>query len=70
MNINKALDKAYETKSLKELVDAPVAALEGLSDADAEALGKALGIKTIGDLGRNKFFLWAQAIVALSDREG
>ena len=69
MNINKALDKAYETKSLKELVSAPVAAIEGVSDADAEALLKAFNIKTIGDLGTNKYFLWAQAIAALADRE-
>jgi hypothetical protein len=69
MNINKALDKAYETKSLKELVSSPVAAIEGVSDADAEALLKAFNIKTIGDLGTNKYFLWAQAIVALADRE-
>jgi 3-dehydroquinate dehydratase len=39
------------------------------SDADAEALLKAFNIKTIGDLGTNKYFLWAQAIVALADRE-
>jgi hypothetical protein len=69
MTINKALDKAYETKSLKELVSSPVAAIEGVSDADAEALLKAFNIKTIGDLGTNKYFLWAQAIVALADRE-
>ena len=31
MNINKALVKAYETKSFKELVDAPVDALQGVS---------------------------------------
>ena len=36
---------------------------------DAEALLKAFNIKTIGDLGTNKYFLWAQAIVALADRE-
>lgn len=37
MNLNKALDKEYETKSLKEIADAPVAALEGVSEKDAGA---------------------------------
>ena len=34
MNINKSLDKAYEKKTLKEIADAPVDALEGVSEAD------------------------------------
>ena len=69
MNINKALDKAFETKPLKEVVNAPVDALEGVSAGDAELLAKAFGIKTIRDLGTNKFFLMAQAITVLSEKE-
>ena len=49
-NIDKFLDKAYEQLDFAELVNAPVAALEGVSDGDAEALHQAFGIKTIGDL--------------------
>ena len=69
MNINKAVDKAYETKSLKEIAAAPVDALEGVSASDAELLMKAFGIKTIHDLGTNKFFLVAQAIATLATKE-
>lgn len=65
--IEDKLDKAYETKPLTELADAPVAALQGISDAKAELLTQALGIKTIGDLGTNKYFLWAQAIAKLAE---
>ena len=61
------LDKAYEAKSLEELADAPVAALQGVSDGDAEKLKAAFGIVTIKDLGTNKFFLWAQAIARLAE---
>jgi hypothetical protein len=61
------LDKAYETRSLEELADAPVAALQGVSDGDAEKLKAAFGIVTIKDLGTNKFFLWAQAIARLAE---
>jgi hypothetical protein len=65
-DISKFVDKAYEQQSFAELVKAPVSALQGVSDADAEALAKALGIRSIGDLATNKFVLWAQAIQALS----
>jgi hypothetical protein len=65
-DLAKFLDKAYEQQSFAELVKAPVAALAGVSEADGEALAKALGIKTIGDLATNKYVLWAQAINTLS----
>ena len=67
-DLSKYLDKAYEQKEVGELVDAPVDALQGVSAADAEALKKALNIKTIGDLARNKYVLWAQAIANLAGK--
>lgn len=66
VGLGKALDKAYESKSLDELLDAPVAALAGVSDGDAEHLAAAFGIKTVRDLGTNKYFTLAHALVALS----
>lgn len=65
--LNKALDKAFEGKSLTELLDAPVAALAGVSQGDAEKLEAAFGIKTVRDLGKNKYFHLAQALVALGE---
>jgi hypothetical protein len=62
------LDKAYETKTAKELVDAPVDALAGVSKSDAELLAKAFGIKTIGDLASNKYFVAATQIAAIAAR--
>ena len=44
-NLDKVLDKAYESSTPAELVDAPVSALAGVSEADAEALKKAFNIK-------------------------
>ncbi|MEV4734159.1 hypothetical protein [Saccharopolyspora sp. NPDC049426] len=61
------LDKAYEGKSVAELADAPVAALQGVSDSDAEHLNSAFGVKTVRDLGTNKYFLWAQSIAKLAE---
>lgn len=69
MNLNKALVKAYEGKSLKELPDAPVDALQGVSENDAKLLKEAFNVKTIRDLANLKYAKWAQAIVTLADTE-
>lgn len=68
ININKAVDKEFESKSLRELLDAPVAALEGISEAKGKLLGE-LGIKTIRDLAEWKHARVAQAIVELAKLE-
>ena len=65
-DVSKFLDKAFEQMEFSVLAKAPVSALAGVSDADAQALKSALNIETIGDLATNKYVLWAQAIVALS----
>ncbi len=64
-NLDKHLDKAYENLSLAEVLDAPVAALAGVSDSDAEKLAAAFNIKTVRDLGTNKYFRLAAALVDL-----
>jgi hypothetical protein len=66
-DLSKALDKAYEEKSLAELVDAPVSALAGVTEGDAKLLQEAFNIKTVGDLGRNKYFRTASAILTLAE---
>ena len=48
VGLDKALDKAYEGMSLGELLDAPVAALAGVSDGDAEHLATATAIELTG----------------------
>ena len=68
--LDKALDKAYESMSLEELLNAPVAALAGVSDGDADHLAAAFGIQTVRDLGTSKYFAIAQALVALGSRSG
>ena len=66
LGLEKKLSKAYEGLSAQELADAPVTAIEGVSESDAEHLLAAFGIKTVRDLGTNKFFTWAQSISALA----
>jgi hypothetical protein len=70
VSLDKALDKAYEDKTLEEILDAPVAALAGVTDADAEHLAAAFGITTVRDLGSNKYFAIAGVLVALGNRAG
>ncbi|MFI7602904.1 hypothetical protein [Actinoplanes sp. NPDC049681] len=65
VNLDALLDKAYESTSPAELVDAPVSALSGVSESDGEALKQAFNIKTIGDLAGNKYIRAAQAIAEL-----
>jgi len=65
-NLAKLVDKDYQDKTVAELVDAPVAALAGISERAATHLKEALGIKTIGDLGRSQYFQTASAIVHLA----
>ena len=69
MNINHAVDKAFETKTLKELADAPLHALEGISERQGQLLAE-LGLKTIRDLGEWKHAARARAIVELAKTEG
>ncbi len=66
VNLDSLLDKAYESSTLQEILDAPVAALAGVSDADAEALKSAFNITTVADLGKNKYFQAAVALYELS----
>jgi hypothetical protein len=66
-DLDKALDKAYESSSLKEILDASPAALAGVTTDDAEALAKAFNIKTVRQLGANKAFAVAAHLVALEN---
>lgn len=67
VDMAKALDKAYESSSLKEILDASPAALAGVTDKDAELLAQAFSIKTVRQLGANKYFGVAAALVALEN---
>ena len=69
VNLEKALDKAYENSSLEEILAAPPSALAGLTEKHDELLA-GMGIKTIQDLGANKYFAVAGVLVALSGKTG
>ena len=68
MNLDNCLDKEHETKSLKEILELPISALEGLTTTADETL-KDLGVKTIEDLAEFKYAQWAEAIITLAPYE-
>jgi endonuclease YncB( thermonuclease family) len=65
IDISKFVDKKYEKKSLKEILEAPVTALQGVSENDGKLLDEAFNIKTVNDLAECKYFKWAHAIKIL-----
>lgn len=69
ITLDKGLDKACENKTLDEILAAPPSALAGLTEKHDELLAQ-LGIKTIADLGSNKYFAFAGVLVALAGKQG
>lgn len=62
VNLDAVLDPEYQSSSVTDLVNAPVSALSGVDEAQAEGLRQAFGIQTIGDLADNTFVRAAVAI--------
>lgn len=69
MNIDTVVDKEWVGKCFRELADAPVSALRGVSASDAKALAKAFKVITVRDFAQLEFVKWAQAITILADQE-
>lgn len=68
LNVNNAVDKAYETFKLNEITKAPVAALQGISE-EKGAILKSCGIVTVADLAHSKYFQIAESFVELAKYE-
>ncbi len=69
MNINTIVDKEFADKCFRDLCNAPLNAMRGLSTKDAKALQQAFNISTIGELADLKFVKWASAIRTLASEE-
>eukprot|EP00933_Yihiella_yeosuensis_P035159 TRINITY_DN28635_c0_g1_i2.p1 TRINITY_DN28635_c0_g1~~TRINITY_DN28635_c0_g1_i2.p1 ORF type:complete len:272 (-),score=87.32 TRINITY_DN28635_c0_g1_i2:48-863(-) len=68
LNINSAVDKAFEHSSLAEIADAPTSALQGIAERGREILKK-FKVHTVRDLGTWKFYRIAKAINGLAALE-
>ena len=69
MNLHSIVDDDFKGKCLRELVEAPISALRGVSASDARALSQAFGVNTIGELADLRFVKWASAIKTLAAEE-
>ena len=69
MNIDAIVKQEYHGKSFRELVNSPLAALNGVSEQQAGAFAAA-GVHTIGDLANMQIVNYAIAIKALCNCEG
>ena len=67
VNLDAFLDKAYENSTLADILAAPVSALAGVSEGDAQLLKNAFNVSTVGDLGKNKYFRAAQLLAELAE---
>lgn len=63
------LGQGLREQALDEILAAPPSALAGLSEKHDEILA-GLGIKSIADLGSNKYFAFAGVLVALAGKAG
>ncbi|MFW5861122.1 MAG: LysM peptidoglycan-binding domain-containing protein [Spirochaetota bacterium] len=59
----------YKNKSLKQILRSPVTAFRGLGKAEASALSDSLGVKSIKNLGTQKYIVWARDIIDLYNAE-
>jgi len=69
MNINTVIDAEFAGKCFRDICNAPLSAMRGLSTKDAKALNQAFGINTVGELADLKFVKWATAIRILAAEE-
>ncbi|MCD2516404.1 hypothetical protein LQ564_08765 [Massilia sp. G4R7] len=69
MNIDSIVNQPFHGKSLGELVNAPLTALCGVNEHQAQAFA-GIGVNTIGDLAGLQVVNYAVAIKALAGCEG
>jgi hypothetical protein len=68
VELGKVLDQAYEEKTLREILNAPPSTLAGLTERHNQVLSEVFGIQTVAELGSNKHFALAGALVALANK--
>ncbi|KAA8491555.1 hypothetical protein FVE85_2570 [Porphyridium purpureum] len=68
MNLSEVLVKDCEGKSLHEIADGPLHALQGITER-ADDMMEILGVKTVREFGNWKYAKWASAIKLLSELE-
>jgi hypothetical protein len=68
VDLGRVLDRAYKDKTLQEILDDPPSAPAGLTERHNQVLSEIFGIQTVAELGSNKYFAIAGALVARANR--
>lgn len=68
-SLENMLIKEHETKPIKEILQLSPAALQGVSERQADLLKEALRITTIEQLANNRYFKMAQALQIIAESE-
>ena len=66
MNTRNCVNEAFADKTWEELVDVPISALKGISEAEAETLKKVFNVETISDLANLKYVELAKDICVIA----
>jgi hypothetical protein len=69
MNIDTIVDHSFQGKCFRELVEAPITALCGISEEQADALEQAFGVHTVGELANLRVVRYARAIRMMAEAE-
>ena len=68
VDLGRCWPKAYEDKTLPEILDGPPSALAGLTERHNQVLSEIFGIQTVAEVGSNKYFALAGALAALANK--
>ncbi|WP_206076927.1 hypothetical protein [Massilia horti] len=69
MNIDTIVKKSFQGKCFRELAEAPLSALQSITDSQAAALRDAFGVNTVADLACLRVVRYAHAIRLMAEVE-
>jgi hypothetical protein len=69
MNIDSIVNETHQSKCFRELVNAPLTCLAGISEQQATALEQAFGVKTVAELANLRIVRYARAIKMMAEAE-
>jgi predicted RecB family nuclease len=69
MNIDSIVNDSHQTMCFRELIQAPLTCLRGITEKEATALEQAFGVKTVADLANLRIVRYARAIKMMAEVE-
>jgi predicted RecB family nuclease len=69
MNIDSIVNESFHDKCFRELVEAPLTALRGITEEQASSLEQCFGVRTVADLANLRVVRYARAIKMMAEVE-